>query len=290
MVPDCLLGVVPQPIDSRLNETNRYRLQPPCCGSNPRRPLLVTRQSACPRSGLDAARYCIPSAQHGKCSTQIAYLAGNMFSRNAAWSLPIGITLLCAALYLFVNIDGGKLSFLPMRQTPSACSKDSWEACIDVKYRDVSDVYACRRLGTPDLSGLSFRELIRLRSGVTPRLLSTRTRPVTADAGSDRRKYVVPNVVHYIHFGNKLKFGFMQYISYVSVHKFIKPDYIFVHGDTLPLGLWWKRTMAEVPNIYHVFVKGATGVNGKKFFHPTQHSNLLRLYILLGESCLMLFI
>ena len=208
-----------------------------------------------------------------------------MFSRKAAWSLPIGITLLCVSLYLLIDIDAGKMSFLPMRQTPSTCSKDSWEACIDVKFRDVSDVYACRQQGTPDLSRLDFRKLIRLRGGVTPRLLSKRTRPVTADAGNDRRKYVVPNVVHYIQFGNKMKFGFMQYISYVSVHKFIKPDYIFVHGDTLPLSLWWKRTLAEVPNIYHVFVKGLPGVNGKKFFHPTQHSNLLRLYILLGESC-----
>jgi len=214
-----------------------------------------------------------------------------MLSEKAAWSLAVGITLLCASLYLFINIDSGNLSFLPMRQTPSACSKDSWGACIDdVKFRDVSDIYACRRLGTPDLSGLDFRELIRLRSGVTPRLLSKRTRPVTANAGSDRRKYVVPNVVHYIHFGNKMIFDFEQYISYLSVHKFIKPDYIFLHGDTLPVGSWWNRTLAEVPNIYHAFVKGITGVNGKKFFHPTQHSNLLRLYILLGESCLMLFI
>ena len=208
-----------------------------------------------------------------------------MFRWNTVWLLPLGAILLCASLYLLIDIDSGKMSFLSMRQTPSACSKDNRKACIDVKFRDVSDVYACRQQGTPDLSGLDFRELIRLRSGVTPRLLSTRTRPVTADAGNDRRKYVVPNVVHYIQFGNKMKFGFMQYISYVSVHKFIKPGYIFVHGDTLPLSLWWKRTLAEVPNIYHVFVKGARGVNGKKFFHPTQHSNLLRLYILLGESC-----
>ena len=208
-----------------------------------------------------------------------------MVRLNTAWSLPLGALLLCASLYLLIDIDGGKLSFLPMWQTPSTCSKDSWGACIDVKFRDVSDVYACRRLGTPDLSVFDFRELIRLRTGVTPRLLSTRTRPVTVDAGNDRRKYVVPNVVHYIHFGNRLRFRFMQYISYVSVHKFIKPDYIFVHGDTLPLSLWWKRTLAEVPNIYHVFVKGARGVNGKKFFHRTQHSNILRLYILLGESC-----
>ena len=211
-------------------------------------------------------------------------VAGNMVKRNSAWSLLVGAILVCASLYLIIDIDGGKL---PMRQTPSAWSKDSWEACIDVKYRDVSDVYACRRLGTPDVSGLDFRELIQLRGGVTPRLLSTRTRPVTADAGSDRRKYVVPNVVHYIRFGKRLRFRFalMHYISYVSVHKFIKPDYIFVHGDTLPLGLWWNRTLAEVPNIYHVFVKGETGVNGKKFFHASQHSNLLRLYILLGKSC-----
>jgi len=208
--------------------------------------------------------------------------AGNKDRLNPGWSFPLGAILLCASLYLLIDFDGDKLSFLPMWQTPNASSQD-------VKFLDVSDVYACRRLGTPDLSGLDFRELIRLRSGVTPRLLSTRTRPVTADAGSDRRKYVVPNVVHYIHFGNRLKFRFMQYISYVSVHKFIKPDYIFVHGATLPLGLWWNRTLAEVPNIYHVFVKGARGMNGKKFYHPTQHSNLIRLYILLGESCLMLF-
>lgn len=43
----------------------------------------------------------------------------------------------------------------------------------------------------------------------------------------------VPNVVHFIRFGN-MSFDFQQYVTFLSVHKFQKPDAIFIHGDSLP--------------------------------------------------------
>ena len=196
-------------------------------------------------------------------------------------SLLLAIVVTVASLYFFLS-DNNVTSLLQTSNVPADRCK--------IKCRDVSDVFSCRRNGTQDLSRLDFRALIRLRSGLTPSLISakSKSRRVDKSAESDRRQYVVPNVVYYINFGDGLKFTLLQYISYVSVHKFIKPDYIFLYGNKLPKGDWWKQTLADVPNIYHVHVDNAKEVYGRKFHYPTQYSNLLRLRLLMGEIYLII--
>ena len=209
-----------------------------------------------------------------------------MLPARRFFSLVVAVLLSCACLYLFLG-DGLRPSSLRSPNNKDAgttgCSEDKWEGCVPAKYRDVSDIYSCRRKAGMDFSGMDFREIIRLRSGVKPKLISTRTRPVNERPESAGQEYVVPNVVHYIYFDRGMKFTFMQYIGYLSAHKFIQPDYIFLFGDNLPKGPWWQRTLADVPNIYHVYVDDRPEVNGRPFRYPTQHSNLLRLRIMLGE-------
>lgn len=93
-----------------------------------------------------------------------------------------------------------------------------------------------------------------------------------------------PNVVHYVHWGADLKFTFVNYLSYRSVDRFIKPDQIFVHGDRVPTGVWWNQLVKEVKNIYHVhrpFTEYAP--NGERYRFPAHISDYLRTEILLRK-------
>ncbi|KAK2184067.1 hypothetical protein NP493_285g03034 [Ridgeia piscesae] len=126
-----------------------------------------------------------------------------------------------------------------------------------------------------------FLNLIRVQGGAEPKLLSARTEPVKEGLYGDRREYVVPNIVHFIWFHHPLEFKFRTYLTYLSVYKFIKPHYILLHGDVTPTGYWWNRTVADVPNIYHVHVDDKKSMFGQNFAYPSQHSDVLRLYVIL---------
>ncbi|KAK2138883.1 hypothetical protein LSH36_2265g00001, partial [Paralvinella palmiformis] len=70
----------------------------------------------------------------------------------------------------------------------------------------------------------------------------------------DKENFLVPNIVHYILFGN-IKFTFLDYLSFKSSDKLIKPRYIFVHGDyniSEGHGVWWTRMLEDVANVYYV--------------------------------------
>ena len=71
--------------------------------------------------------------------------------------------------------------------------------------------------------------------------------------------FVVPNVIHFIHFGNTLMFEFRNYLTVLGVHKFMKPDYIIFHGASEISGRWWNKTLADVTNLYHVWAAAANG-------------------------------
>ena len=58
---------------------------------------------------------------------------------------------------------------------------------------------------------------------------------------------VVPNIVHYIWFGNKREFNFLYYLSVLSAHKIQRPKVIMFHHNVIPLGGWWDRLTKEVP-------------------------------------------
>ncbi|KAI0218592.1 hypothetical protein LSAT2_029689 [Lamellibrachia satsuma] len=111
--------------------------------------------------------------------------------------------------------------------------------------------------------------------GVQPRLL---TRAV---ARPNDTAYVVPNVVHLIRYTNNRTFDFQHYLCYRSVHRFIQPQYVFLHGDAIPEGEWWQQTLAEVDNLYHVYHERPTDVHGTPINFVQHSADITRLVVLI---------
>jgi hypothetical protein len=99
--------------------------------------------------------------------------------------------------------------------------------------------------------------------------------------------YRVPNVVHYVYgypLANK-PMTFLMYISFLSVQRFIRPRYIFIHGDALPHGEWWNRTTNDVDNIYFVNMTSAlpTHVFGMPLRKPEHVADVVRMDAIYSE-------
>ncbi|KAI0229993.1 hypothetical protein LSAT2_019605, partial [Lamellibrachia satsuma] len=113
--------------------------------------------------------------------------------------------------------------------------------------------------------------------GMRPQLLSRSVpRPVDNDTS-----HVVPNVVHYVLYGvpNGVLFEFQHYLSFRSASQFLKPQYIFLHGNCVPKGDWWTSTLAEVDNLYHVYRKKQTNIHGKKVIYVEHLADFERLTV-----------
>ena len=100
---------------------------------------------------------------------------------------------------------------------------------------------------------------------------------------ANREQYIVPNIVHYFYFGVSWEFDFLNYLSFLGASKFIKPDHIFVHGNVIPHGPWWNRTLHEVPNLYHVHREQPVRIQGRKILRIEESANILRVQTLLGK-------
>ncbi|XP_077999219.1 uncharacterized protein LOC144452081 [Glandiceps talaboti] len=68
---------------------------------------------------------------------------------------------------------------------------------------------------------------------------------------SSLKPAIVPNIVHYIWFGNHT-FRFDHLISILSVAKFVKPDSILLHTDFEPRGIYWHDAEEKVGNILQI--------------------------------------
>jgi len=114
--------------------------------------------------------------------------------------------------------------------------------------------------------------------------------PFKSDENRRKRKglsesdFKVPNVVHYVWLGSDLKFTFIQYLSFLSVHRYIVPIYIFVYGESGPTGYWWNRTVHDVDNIFYVpRIAPTHAPSGKKFRFKAHASDLLRTQVIYGQ-------
>ena len=93
--------------------------------------------------------------------------------------------------------------------------------------------------------------------------------------------YRVPNRVHYVSLG-RWQFSFLNYISFKSASIHLKPDAIYIHGDSLPYGDWWNRMLSDVPNVYFVERPRPSVAQGRKVGWLEHSSDLLRLQTLYG--------
>lgn len=96
----------------------------------------------------------------------------------------------------------------------------------------------------------------------------------------------MPNVVHYVWFADEAKphkMTFLEYLSFRSVATFQCPSYIVIHGNGLPSGDWWRRTLTDIPNIYHAFRERPAQMHGVNFADVRHASDFTRIDILQGE-------
>ena len=180
----------------------------------------------------------------------------------------------------FLLMAAGIMSILIFCQWNTETHKPNFDRLPMEMGRDFTDEMIRRRHVPYDVL-----DLMRER-GLQPVLLS-RFEP-RGKSESDNY-YVVPNVVHYIHFGKTLKFEFVNYLNVLGVHKFMKPNYIIFHGDAAITGKWWNRTVTEVPNLYRVWHHKPIHIHTRKIDFIEHTSDITRLQILYG-MCDLIFL
>lgn len=94
---------------------------------------------------------------------------------------------------------------------------------------------------------------------------------------------LVPNIVHYVWLGDRKQFQFYNFLSVYSVHKYQKPCVILFHGETLPYGPYWEKTLNVVKNIIHVYRPAPATIYGKKIIHIEHKADIVRLRLLQGK-------
>ena len=92
----------------------------------------------------------------------------------------------------------------------------------------------------------------------------------------------VPNVVHYV-FCGKQDLGFFQFLSYLSVVRFIRPCMILFHGDTLPSGQYWNYFVSVYSNVVHVKRDCLVGGTGHRLGFFEHGTDIMRIEALLGK-------
>jgi hypothetical protein len=154
--------------------------------------------------------------------------------------------------------------------------------------RTFDDVTALSRWvdDQPVINGADVIAVMR-RNGLDPVLVSKRSKALppstlaTAD-GISVSNFTIPNVVHYVSFGPDHKTAyqlkFLHYVGFVGVQRFIRPDAIFVHGDMMPTGQWWNRTVSDVENVYFVKVPRLTHAPSGQTFKWIQHASDVQRY------------
>ena len=100
---------------------------------------------------------------------------------------------------------------------------------------------------------------------------------------------LVPNIVHYVWFGEKKQFTFLNYLSFLGANKFIKPRMILVHGDALPIGNWWDSILKEIPNVYFVHRQRPTNIMGHDIKIIQHSADIARLQLLFGNISIIQF-
>ena len=91
---------------------------------------------------------------------------------------------------------------------------------------------------------------------------------------------LVPNIVHYIWFGERHEFSFLNYLSVLSAYNVQHPDLLLLHCGHVPVGEWWNRTQQQVP-IQTVYVKRPAEIHGQKLKDVFHQGDVAKLEILM---------
>ncbi|XP_046329135.1 uncharacterized protein LOC124112966 [Haliotis rufescens] len=110
--------------------------------------------------------------------------------------------------------------------------------------------------------------------------------PVTSPTGqitsllNKSDHFVVPNIVHFVWFGEDLKFRFHHLLSIKSAYSILKPDRILFHCNHKPVGKWWKVIKQTIPILRIVDRKAPTEIYGNMVIRSEHKSDIARIQIL----------
>lgn len=90
---------------------------------------------------------------------------------------------------------------------------------------------------------------------------------------------LVPNIVHYIWFGNR-KMSFMNYLSILSSLYVQKAERVLIHGDYVPRGQYWEEVKSN-SKIHFVFREKPVTIYQNAVRSVSHTSDIVRVDILL---------
>ena len=103
----------------------------------------------------------------------------------------------------------------------------------------------------------------------------------------NKDKLPVPNVVHYV-WCKKQTLGFFQFLSFISVLRFINPCLILFHGNALPYGSYWDFFVSVYPNIIHVTRSCPAAGLGHRLEYFEHGSDVMRIEALMCKFILLI--
>jgi hypothetical protein len=91
---------------------------------------------------------------------------------------------------------------------------------------------------------------------------------------------LVPNIVHYVRY-NMSVLKFYEFVSFISVIRFIKPCAILIHGNMLPTGQYWRFVLAISPIVIHVHRVPPSIISGQKVYFKAHAGDVMRIEALI---------
>ena len=86
----------------------------------------------------------------------------------------------------------------------------------------------------------------------------------------------VPNVAHFIWYGAQ-ELGYFQFLTFMSLLRFMQPCLILIHGNAIPHGKYWDYFKSLTPNIIHVNRTRPVKIFGHSLAHREHASDLMRI-------------
>lgn len=93
--------------------------------------------------------------------------------------------------------------------------------------------------------------------------------------------FVVPNIVHFVWFGEYTPLEFHHMLSIKSAFIKINPKIIYLHCDHEPIGKWWKYIQEEVTSLKILKMDAPSEIFGNSIIKPEHKSDIARMQILI---------
>lgn len=119
------------------------------------------------------------------------------------------------------------------------------------------------------------------------RLINLGTRPLLHDdlkSSESNEKFLVPNIVHYVWLSSGRDLKFHEMLGMLSAQKYIKPDYIKLHCDKEPTGIWWNMFKVNLTSLKIVHIDSDIKINGVTPTKIQVKSDIARIRILQKEG------